>query len=410
MVLQFLDTIIAFVVIMLGISLLITVLNQMISALLGSRGMNLLWGLKTLLGTIDPGLEAKAEGLAREFLETPLVSDSLFSKFPADSPLGRLTRRWRLASAVSAEDLAKGLGRMADALKDKDAPMAAKITALLGAPNPETVRRVQLIQEVAASLGPNVVPQIDNAVRQLGAGVQASIGRLEAGFDAVMKRASQRFALQMRIWTVIFAAVICFGLRLDSVGLVQRLWADPVARSNLVAKSETIDKEASVLLGDGSVPSGGDEAVRTESDIAPQILAEAMAKLKQEPGFKIEARDIPPFVNLKAATEWLGKNLAGEQALRAKLMNDYQLFAFEGLRAHAEAIRKDLTTSAFRIQMPSSGQTLKEYYAGFSILGILASIALLSLGAPFWFTALKTLSSLRPLVASEDKPSQASST
>ena len=40
--LHYLDTIIAFVVILLGVSLLITILNQMISALLGYRGTNLL--------------------------------------------------------------------------------------------------------------------------------------------------------------------------------------------------------------------------------------------------------------------------------------------------------------------------------------------------------------------------------
>jgi hypothetical protein len=75
-----------------------------------------------------------------------------------------------------------------------------------------------------------------------------------------------------------------------------------------------------------------------------------------------------------------------------------------------ETIRKDLTDSAFRIHLRASGRSLKEYCAGFSILGILASVALLSQGAPFWFTAPKTLSSLRPLVASEDKPSPTSST
>jgi hypothetical protein len=47
MMLQYLDTIIAFTVIMLGVSLLITIITQMISALFGYRGINLFWGLKT---------------------------------------------------------------------------------------------------------------------------------------------------------------------------------------------------------------------------------------------------------------------------------------------------------------------------------------------------------------------------
>jgi hypothetical protein len=33
--------------------------------------------------------------------------------------------------------------------------------------------------------------------------------------------------------------------------------------------------------------------------------------------------------------------------------------------------------------------------------GVLASAALLSMGAPFWFNALKTLGNLRPMLASK---------
>ena len=35
------------------------------------------------------------------------------------------------------------------------------------------------------------------------------------------------------------------------------------------------------------------------------------------------------------------------------------------------------------------------------LLGLLASAALLSLGAPFWFNILKSLTNLRPLLAQE---------
>jgi hypothetical protein len=35
--------------------------------------------------------------------------------------------------------------------------------------------------------------------------------------------------------------------------------------------------------------------------------------------------------------------------------------------------------------------------------GLLVAAALLSLGAPFWFNALKTLANLRPLVATREQ-------
>ena len=45
------------------------------------------------------------------------------------------------------------------------------------------------------------------------------------------------------------------------------------------------------------------------------------------------------------------------------------------------------------------------------LLGILVSAALLSLGAPFWFNTLKSLTNLRPTLANaiEKKPNQSSS-
>ena len=42
--------------------------------------------------------------------------------------------------------------------------------------------------------------------------------------------------------------------------------------------------------------------------------------------------------------------------------------------------------------------------------GVLASAALLSLGAPFWFNALKTATTLRPIVASKESEDRAQRT
>ena len=54
--LRYLDVIIAFSVIMLGLSLVITILNQMISAFLSYRGSNLRWGIQTMLSTLNEGV------------------------------------------------------------------------------------------------------------------------------------------------------------------------------------------------------------------------------------------------------------------------------------------------------------------------------------------------------------------
>src|SRR5260370_42457301 len=93
--LTYLDTAIGVAVVMLGVSLIIMILTQVISAAFSYRGSNLLWGLKTLLGRIDPGLAnltTHANAVATAILKNPLVSDSVL----ADTGGGWMVRflRW----------------------------------------------------------------------------------------------------------------------------------------------------------------------------------------------------------------------------------------------------------------------------------------------------------------------------
>ena len=64
---------------MLGISLLITILNQMVGALFGYRGKELKDGIKDLLETLDPALAPNLERSANDVLTNKLASDSFFA-------------------------------------------------------------------------------------------------------------------------------------------------------------------------------------------------------------------------------------------------------------------------------------------------------------------------------------------
>jgi hypothetical protein len=83
MMLQHLDTVIAFAVVMLGVSLVITVGTQVVVSLLGLRGTNLWRSLTDLFETASPDREARryAKEIARRVLRHPLISDSVFSRF-----------------------------------------------------------------------------------------------------------------------------------------------------------------------------------------------------------------------------------------------------------------------------------------------------------------------------------------
>jgi hypothetical protein len=75
-----LDTVIAFAVIMTVLSLLITIIVQMVSAAFSLRGKNLANALALTFQTIDPTLKGQAHSLAAQILRDPIFSDSIFKK------------------------------------------------------------------------------------------------------------------------------------------------------------------------------------------------------------------------------------------------------------------------------------------------------------------------------------------
>lgn len=276
-----LDVLIAFAVVMLGLSVLITTLTQMVSAVLGYRGTNLRWGLIQLLKSVDPTLEANAEKIAQEVLTHPLLSDSNVAKFArrfAKWPLvGPYFQRLHLASAISVSEL----------------------TGIL---------------------------------RQTASNVSLA-GGVEAWFNSAMARVGQRFTMQMRIWTILFALGCTLLLHLDATRLLSQLSADPQATARLVEGSKAVQTLSSDMLSDA-------QATGDHNDEQIKRLAARAHKV-------------------------------------------YELFGDANFQLIPQPYPSD--------------------FKGDSLLGLLISAVLLSLGAPFWFNALKTLCSLKPEVSSKQK-------
>src|SRR6266480_7158930 len=74
------DTVIAFAVIMTVLSLLITILVQMVSAAFSLRGKNLANALALTFQTIDPNIGQHAHSLAAQILRDPIFSDSMWRR------------------------------------------------------------------------------------------------------------------------------------------------------------------------------------------------------------------------------------------------------------------------------------------------------------------------------------------
>ena len=96
-----LDTVIAFAAIMTVLSLLITIVVQMVSAALSLRGKNLANALALTFQTIDPNLEEQAHSLANQILRDPIFSDSVWR--PKKRPLRGNTATHAQARVERAE-------------------------------------------------------------------------------------------------------------------------------------------------------------------------------------------------------------------------------------------------------------------------------------------------------------------
>jgi len=329
--LERLDTLIAFATVLLGVSLLITILNQMINALLGHRGTYLKDGLKDLLETLDPGLTAHAETIANDVLTHKLASDSIFARIDIKWLPQWLVQRWKLANSIRPEELTKLLERVATGK-----PYQANIETILQQINPTVERDAKLIVDTLTKVAPTAIPSAEQLIKEISDKATKAVGRLEAGFNSTLDRIRQRFTLQMRIWTIVFSLIFAFVYHLDAKKIYSQLATDPTLRASLSSVSDSL--------------------MKTYVDVQPQAGAAPQQPLSQE--------------ELKARTKKL------EQAYKD--------------------VRDKLSgTKLALLEVPDPWYCWKQE----ELFGILAMAALLSLGAPFWYNALKNLVNLRSQVA-----------
>ncbi len=396
MTLEHLDTILAFVLIITGISLLITALNQAVSALLGLRGTHLRWALATLLGQLDPGLKQHAREISQRVLEHKLISDSVFSGFATN-----LFSRWRCASAIRQDELIDILrmlakappGQPADASKE---PWAAALEKALDELKPEAAQDVVRVATEVKKCLPDDPAKVEQLLAPLLDSAAALPAKIDQWFDSVMDRSAQRFALHMRLWTVAFAVILAFALQLDAFSLFTRLSNDSAVRAQVLASADLLNKRADEL----GLPSA--DAPGTSILAMKQLFADHRDELKDLP-------EPVGFTTVAAGKDWLAAqlkqhNIADTESKWARLYED--LVPQARVRAAADNLNSLVADKLILqfVPQPYPEPFYRDWSPGSRVFwGILASAVLLSFGAPFWFNILKTLSNLRPILADKQQ-------
>ena len=394
-----LDVLIGFVAVMSIVSMLIMVINQMILSGLQLRGRQLMDALEAMFKTLKPGLGEKAKALAEAVLRHPVISDS--AKGGDKRGLASAIRPEELLAILrnlkaSADDSNKWIGNKtlehaSKALVQKDGRTSLQqndksiITTLSGAAGDvlKTLEEPELAVTQANQQLSNFIMTLPEATKnniqtlqaRAAINVQSTLQRVEKRFGTVEDRAREWFATRAQQCNVAIAIVLVFGLQLDAFKLYRQLQSDDAYRSAVVGSAAAVQKQAQELKmhADKAAETNKKESAATEVDYwakAANEFRKKAAELEQDvqrQGFQLFPASYP-----KTLWEWIGLAMPYDDSSSSPTAKRNCFLSCVGL--------------SFNLS---------------HFLGMAFFAALLSLGAPYWFNLLKTMTSFRPLLAQE---------
>jgi len=367
----------------------------------------------------EPGRRTRAGGeQARESVHSkPYFDEGIVGRASKAS-----LRNQTLFSA--AEDFDEGIVRHAEQAETESSVVVAEERAESHTDEPEA--------ELTRAAG---------AVNAVSTAPEPGAEGLRAWFDRVMDRTSQRFTMQARVATVVLSFIFVFAWHFDAVRLLQSMFQSAELHAKLTATAEGMDKRAEQLLsskqgGHTVVPEVYRAAMVATLRGAPAEISASNAGSEGKPARKRRGRAkerektevtappgedsvtaraksqamheleiVPGFASREEAESWLGTTLDGNPALES-LAAAYQHEVNAELVSDSDklidasaSLKSELARSQFKLfedehrRAPSSGE----------LPGLLVTVALLSLGAAFWYNTLKNLASLRPRLATNQE-------
>jgi hypothetical protein len=412
--LQSLDTLIGFVVIMTVVSLVITLLVQMVSAALALRGKNLANALSLTFQTIDPKLGEHAYALAAQILRDPIFSDSLFA--PKKRVLLAAGTDPAVAALVQAErDLKIAQGDLAKA--PLDPAKQAKVTTAQAT-----------VQEAKKKIPAGVLPApstTDNCKPWRFLSLNGSMTLATAIRPGEIYRILHEFSdLTPTEATLRGLPAI---LTEKAADLLQALAVpdQPVAESkekllavaNVANLFTTNEQRKAVIDSLANFGVTVERATTQAYDRFQRWFGSAQDRAEQ--WFQVHVRGITIFFSVVIAllfqldTIDIFRQLSSQPAVVAALEKSApdlltqqpSLTApVEGNKARekVDSLRQTLDATGFDL-MPGGFLGRWGHPRRLELLhhlgGMLITAGLLTLGAPFWFNLLKNLMNLRPAVA-----------
>jgi len=394
MTLEHLDTALGFAVIMLLLSLLITVLVQTVTAVLGLRGSNLRWGVAQLLAQIDPSLVDHAKAIAERALRHSAIAPIWKRRATAIRP-DELIRVLDQMSAADAWGGSKTTGEDKQALEAARNALRAVAAKAGSGPTPELGERAAAVAASAAQLFPARAEAVKQAVLDALGSTRTLAAGVNSWFNTVMDRTTERFVAQARWVTAITALAFSFVLRIDSLQLWQRLSTDSEFRAKLVSASEGTLRKAEEVVA----------LTAERKAVASTAIAATRDQLSGTP-VAASLGEVPTqLVTRQQGEAWLRDHLKGTSD-RDSVLSTYNSQFDQATKSWLGELRNSTTSVNEQLQQ-ASFQLIPTPYPPFGgyvtdlrhLAGTLVTVLLLSLGAPFWFNLLRQMANLRPAIA-----------
>jgi hypothetical protein len=407
-----LDTVIAFAVIMTVLSLVITLVVQMVSAALSLRGKNLANALALTFQTIDPTIGKYAHSLAAQILRDPIFSDSLWQtknrsldenaqKFIAaqrnlrDARLRRPddpNRADAISKATAEVNTAKAAVTVPDVALNREKPWGFWAIPW-GGP-----------MQIATAIRPGEIYRVLQEMREM----TPEEARL-LNIPGELPEKAQRLIAALH--------------RLDIPALESRAKLKDIAAA---AKIFAPEQQTAVLGALGSFGATVERATTQAYDRFQRWFGSGQDRAEQ--WFQIHVRMVTIVaailvsVFLQLDTVEIYDKLRHEPKLVQALVKSAPSTVEQGaaVQGQVDAGARDKAFADLKERIDSTGFELlpKGWFARWPseklwwvnhLFGLALSAGLLTLGAPFWFNLLKNLTNLRPAVATlvEKRPTSA---
>ncbi|MCG8468961.1 MAG: hypothetical protein MJB57_12280 [Gemmatimonadetes bacterium] len=356
MLLDVLAIIVAFSAVMLLLSVLVTALSQATQAVLRLRARNLQSGLGNLLSNelATPGDAGRR--LAASVLNSPEVS-VLRSRRDPTSPLGRALGPF--VSWIEPDDLGRALAT-ASASDD----------------------------------------EADSSTNQPPNTTELDIESVVEHFRRLNAPLSKRFSVIMRVVAIVWACLVALAFQVSTPQLVARLSTDPEYRQSIVDRSDDILQFGEDALGRLEFADAADAAL--------ERLAVNHPDLRDEIEQVDDAEDYP-----NGPAEDLA-DLIEDHPDRASVITEFEDLWDEELERQANQALTEARGAVDQlaaISITPWRQGTDFYFANgrlqiSNILGVLFTVILLTLGAPFWYNVLRATAGLGDRTASKSDDDQ----